>query len=153
VTFADLSTGAPTSWAWDFGNGQTSTQQNPGAITFASIGTFTVKLTATNSSGSSQATVTVTTNAACQSPTAAFSVSPTTGKKKQVPFTVTDASTGMATAGCNAQWSWDFGDGAGSTLQNPPAHLYDKQGTFTIQLTVSNLQGSSTTTRQVTVTP
>ena len=153
VTFADLSTGNPTSWAWDFGNGQTSTQQNPGAITFASVGTFTVKLTATNSSGSSQATTTVTTNAACQAPTAAFSVSPGTGKKKQAQFTVTDSSTGMATAGCNAQWSWDFGDGSGSTLQTPPPHVYDKQGTYTIQLTVSNLNGSSTTTRQVTVTP
>jgi PKD repeat protein len=153
VTFADLSTGTPTSWAWDFGNGQTSSQQNPGPITFASVGTFTVTLTATNSSGSSHATTSVTTNAACQSPTAVFSVSPSSGKKKQAQFAVTDASTGMATAGCNAQWSWDFGDGSGSTLQNPPPHVYDKQGIYTIQLTVSNLNGSSITTRTVTVNP
>jgi PKD repeat protein len=59
----------------------------------------------------------------------------------------------MATAGCNAQWSWDFGDGSGSTLQNPPPHVYDKQGIYTIQLTVSNLNGSSITTRTVTVNP
>ncbi|HEU0245076.1 MAG TPA: PKD domain-containing protein [Candidatus Limnocylindrales bacterium] len=153
VTFADLSTGTPTSWAWDFGNGQTSTQQNPGAVTYNAVGTFTVTLTATNASGSSQATTTVTTNAACLSPAASFTVNPTTGKKKQAQFTVTDGSSNMATAGCNAQWSWDFGDGQGSTLQAPPAHVYDKQGTYTIQLTVSNLAGSSTTTRQVTVTP
>ena len=95
----------------------------------------------------------MSTNAACLAPTAAFNVSPTTGKKKQAPFVVTDGSTNMGTAGCNAQWSWDFGDGQGSTLQAPPAHTYDKQGIYTIQLTVSNLAGSSTTTRQVTVTP
>ena len=59
----------------------------------------------------------------------------------------------MATAGCNAQWSWDFGDGQGSTLKAPPAHVYDDKGTYTIQLTVSNLGGSSSSTRQVTVTP
>ena len=153
VTFADLSTGAPTSWAWDFGNGQTSTQRNPGPIVFGSIGTFTVTLTATNASGSSQATTTVSTNVACLAPTASFSVSPTTGKKKQAQFVVTDGSANMGTAGCNAQWSWDFGDGQGSTLQAPPAHVYDDKGTYTIQLTVSNLAGSSIATRQVTVTP
>jgi PKD repeat protein len=153
VTFADLSTGTPTGWAWDFGNGQTSTQQNPGPITYASVGTFTVTLTATNGSGSSQATAGVTTNVACLAPAASFTVSPTTGKKKQGQFVVTDGSSNMATAGCNAQWSWDFGDGQGSTVQAPPAHVYDKQGTYTVQLTVSNLAGSSTTTRQVMVTP
>jgi len=153
VTFADLSTGAPTSWAWDFGNGQTSNQRNPGPIVFGSIGTFTVTLTATNASGSSQATTTVSTNVACLAPTASFTVNPTTGKKKQAQFVVTDGSANMGTAGCNAQWSWDFGDGQGSTLQAPPAHVYDDKGTYTIQLTVSNLAGSSITTRQVTVTP
>jgi PKD repeat protein len=95
----------------------------------------------------------VSTNVACLAPTASFTVSPTTGKKKQAQFVVTDGSANMATAGCNAQWSWDFGDGQGSTLQAPPAHVYDDKGIYTIQLTVSNLAGSSTTTRQVTVTP
>ena len=153
VSFADLSTGSPDTWAWTFGNGQTSTQQNPGPIVFASVGTFTVTLTASNSSGSSTATATVSTNAACLAPTASFTVNPTTGKKKQAQFVVTDSSTNMGTAGCNAQWSWDFGDGQGSTLKAPPAHVYDDKGTYTIQLTVSNLNGSSSTTRQVMVTP
>ena len=76
---------------------------------------------------------------------------PDVGAEEATQFDVTDGSTNMSTAGCNAQWSWDFGDGEGSTLQNPPNHVYSKRGDYTIQLTVSNLGGSSTFTRLVTV--
>jgi YVTN family beta-propeller protein len=50
VTFADTSTGNPTQWAWDFGDGVTSTQQNP-AHTF-NAGMYTVSMTASNPYGS-----------------------------------------------------------------------------------------------------
>lgn len=151
VTFADASTGSPTSWLWNFGDGTTSTQQNPGVHTFTNIGSITVTLTVTNAGGSSSATKVIQTTQACGAPTASFTVTPGSGAKKVTAFDVTDTSTGMATAGCNAQWSWDFGDGEGSTLQDPPNHVYKLRGTYTIQLTVSNKAGSSSTTRQVTV--
>ncbi len=51
VDFKDLSTGNPTSWFWDFGNGSTSTRQNPSTTYFAS-GNYTVTLIATNINGS-----------------------------------------------------------------------------------------------------
>lgn len=53
VAFTDLSTNGPTSWAWDFqNNGSTdSTLQNPTFI-YTSAGVYTVKLTATNETGS-----------------------------------------------------------------------------------------------------
>lgn len=47
VNFTDLSVGNPTSWNWNFGDGQTSTLQNPSHAYNAS-GTYTVTLTATN---------------------------------------------------------------------------------------------------------
>lgn len=50
VKFTDKSTNAPTSWAWDFGDGQSSTDQNP-SHTYAASGTYTVKLSATNAFG------------------------------------------------------------------------------------------------------
>lgn len=53
VQFTDASTGAPTSWLWNFGDGQTSTQQNP-LYTYTSSGTYTVTLTVTNPSGNDQ---------------------------------------------------------------------------------------------------
>jgi PKD repeat protein len=65
VAFTDQSTGAPTSWAWDFTNdGSTdSTVPNP-SHTYAAAGTYTVKLTVTNDAGSSSTTHTVVVNSA-----------------------------------------------------------------------------------------
>ncbi|MES2006905.1 MAG: PKD domain-containing protein [Patescibacteria group bacterium] len=51
VHFTDESTNNPTSWLWDFGDGSTSTEQNPIHI-YGTTGTFTVELTATNADGS-----------------------------------------------------------------------------------------------------
>jgi PKD repeat protein len=65
VTFTDTSTGAPTSWAWDFGDGTTSTLQNP-TKTYSIDGVFVVRLVATNSCGASLPTFrTVTIAASC----------------------------------------------------------------------------------------
>ena len=50
VTFQDISTGNPTSWNWDFGNGQLSTSQNP-VISFSQPGTYTVRLIVRNAAG------------------------------------------------------------------------------------------------------
>jgi PKD repeat protein len=57
VQFTDLSSNAPTSWSWDFGDGNTSTDQNP-LHTYSSAGTYTVELTATNSYGSDTHSIT-----------------------------------------------------------------------------------------------
>lgn len=57
VQFKDLSAGTPTSWAWDFGDGQTATTQNP-SHTYTADGTYTVKLTATNANGNTSDTKT-----------------------------------------------------------------------------------------------
>ncbi len=43
-------------------------------------------------------------------------------------------------------WNWNFGDGFGSTDQNP-VHVYTSNGTFTVSLTVSNCKGSNMMTR------
>ena len=59
VNFTDTSTGAPTSWQWDFGDGQSSTTRNP-SHTYSDPGTYTVTLTATNANGSSTASKLVT---------------------------------------------------------------------------------------------
>jgi PKD repeat protein len=52
VNFTDTSTNGPTAWAWTFGDGASSTAQNP-AHTYAAAGTFTVTLTASNATGPS----------------------------------------------------------------------------------------------------
>jgi PKD repeat protein len=54
VRFSDDSTGEPTSWQWDFGDGQTSDQQNP-THTYSTSGSKTVTLVVSNASGSDSA--------------------------------------------------------------------------------------------------
>jgi len=51
VAFTDVSTGSPASWAWDFGDGGTSTSRNPGHA-FAAAGTYVVRLAVTSAAGS-----------------------------------------------------------------------------------------------------
>ncbi|MEO8146777.1 MAG: PKD domain-containing protein [Bacteroidia bacterium] len=55
VVFGDLTSGGPTSWFWDFGDGTTSTLQNP-IHTYATTGTYTVTLTTTLGTCSNTAT-------------------------------------------------------------------------------------------------
>lgn len=58
IDFSDTSTGGPTSWSWDFGDGSSSTQQHP-SRTYAAAGDYTVSLTVSNASGSDTRTRTV----------------------------------------------------------------------------------------------
>ncbi len=58
VQFTDTSAGAPTSWAWDFGDGATSTDRHPAHV-YEAPGSFTVRLTAWNASGPASATLPV----------------------------------------------------------------------------------------------
>ncbi len=58
VAFTDASTGAPSTWAWDFGDGNTSAMQSP-THTYAANGSYTACLTATNANGSDSMCATV----------------------------------------------------------------------------------------------
>lgn len=59
ISFEDNSTDIPQSWEWDFGDGSTSTDQNP-THTYAAQGTYTVQLTASNPIGSDVTTQSIT---------------------------------------------------------------------------------------------
>src|SRR5436305_5362202 len=59
MQFTDTSTGNPTSWLWDFGDGNNSSQQNP-AHTYAAAGPYSVKLTVSNAGGSNQTVKVIT---------------------------------------------------------------------------------------------
>jgi PKD repeat protein len=63
ISFVDQTSNAPTSWAWNFGDGTTSTQQSP-VKSYTSAGTYTITLTATNAQGSNSTTRSITVVAA-----------------------------------------------------------------------------------------
>ncbi len=135
VAFIDASTDDPTSWSWDFGDNQTSTEQNP-VHTYTVAGTYTVSLTVTNAVGSATEEKAGYIQLFVP-PSANFTADASSGT---APLTVgfTDTSIGVPTS-----WLWDFGDGSTSTEQNP-SHAYPA-GTFTVSLTVSNPAGENTT--------
>ncbi|MCQ8893231.1 MAG: PKD domain-containing protein [Methanolinea sp.] len=80
-------------------------------------------------------------------PVASFNATPRSGP---VPLAVqfTDTSTGVP-----SRWTWSFGDGKTSSLQNP-LHTYTREGTYPVGLTVENEYGGHTRVNQgyITVT-
>ncbi len=135
VAFRDLSTGVPTAWSWDFGDGTTSTLQNP-VHTFTASGAYTVTLTVTNALGQDQSVEVDFILADIIPPVAEFSATPTSGLAP-LPVQFTDESGG----GPATNWTWDFGDGTTSNMPNP-LHTYTTSGIFDVSLTVSNSYGS-----------
>lgn len=130
-------------YAWDLGDGSTSTLSNP-THAYAAPGTYTVKLFVTGSGGctdSASTTVTV-----CPSVTAGFNVTSSTSQcVSGNSFTFANASTNNAGVPSGSMtYAWDFGDGATSTLENPPAHTYASWGDYNVKLVVTLISGGCT---------
>jgi PKD repeat protein len=135
VKFTDASTGRPTSWTWDFGDGATSTQASPAHV-YTKAGAYTVTLTVRNAYGTDSETKSGYVNAGAAL-MAEFTADQRVGT---APLTVkfTDLSVGNP-----ATWAWNFGDGTTSTEQNP-THVYKLEGTYDVTLTVANSYGTDT---------
>ncbi len=143
VDFMDGSTvTGSASWLWDFGDGNTSTQQNP-SHTYAADGGYTVCLTVSDACGTDSVCQTVIV-ANCPTPVAAY-----TYNTNSLNVDFTDTSTYTVTA--ITSWLWDFGDGNTSTQQNP-SHTYSAAGTYTVCLTMSDACGVDSVCQTVTVT-
>ncbi|MEO1436483.1 MAG: PKD domain-containing protein, partial [Bacteroidota bacterium] len=214
VNFTDLSTGNPTSWSWDFGDGNTSTLQNP-THTYGGPGNYTVCLTVANDCGQDQicedypiqdcepvdpiadfftmcqpgpemfpilandfigggytvsiesppSNGTATINGADElvytpdpilvgNDTLTYELCNNCGQcgtaevimyvnRAPLILGVDYPSAGLTatfevlTFGDITSWSWDFGDGNSSTLENP-THTYAAGGTYNVCITVSN---------------
>ena len=140
VQFTDKSTGTDIlTWSWDFQNDGVidSEERNPFFV-YDSPGIYTVNLTITFAAGTDSEVKPeyITVNDPTHvPPIAMFSADQTLG---ELPLTVhfTDSSTLNPTS-----WSWDFGDGTSSTLQNPE-HTYSAEGSYTVSLTATNDYGS-----------
>jgi gliding motility-associated-like protein len=130
IQFTDQSV-APLTWAWDFGDGTTSTAQNP-IHTYAALGTYTVTLLVTNGGCSHQVQHSIT--LVDEAPD--FIASPQTiCRNESIQFT------GINFNAANiVSYNWDFGDGNSSALSNP-AHSYPNSGNYTIRLIITDING------------
>lgn len=133
IQFTDLSTSNPDTWTWNFGDGQSSADENPIHI-YNTPGTYTVTLTASNSascwdSEEKQTYITVT-----NAPTADFNASNPSACIAPHTVNFNDLSVNANS------WHWDFGDGTTSTDQNP-SHTYNTEGVYDITLSIGSLNG------------
>ena len=134
TAFTDLSTLVPPlgvgieTWQWEFGDGGTSTDQNP-IYLYNSAGIYNAILTVTDSNecqGYDTNIVVVDTL-----PIVNFNFTDTICLGDTTFFT--DQS--INTSGTITTWNWNFGDGNTSTDQNP-THLYTSAGTYTVILNI-----------------
>lgn len=141
AAFTDMSSSGfgTLSRTWDFGDGNSSSQQNP-VHTYAQFGTYTVCLVVADSCGADSICQAV--NLSCSGPLAAFSDS-----TNFLTAYFTDLSSSNFG---NLSWSWDFGDGNSSSLQNP-VHSYAAPGVYPVCLVVSDSCASDSTCFPVTV--
>jgi PKD repeat protein len=138
LTFNNNSSGTGASYFWNFGDGTTSTLQNP-TKTYTSVGTFTVTLKISNGScvDSSSKVLSFQTK-----PISSFTINTTTQCLKNNSYSFSNNSVGAIS------YLWDFGDGTTSTLQNP-TKSYTVSGNFTVKLTATNAAGCSVTSSQI----
>jgi gliding motility-associated-like protein len=138
VHFTDQSTGNPSSWKWDFGDGTGAEGTPEAAKTFTVPGTYPVQLIVSNGVSSDTAIQYIT---VYEPPKVQFSLTPNAGcYPLEVQFTdQSDPGTGDITS-----WNWDYGDGSPFGTTQNPTHTYNSAGTFTAKLTVTNSAGCTT---------
>jgi gliding motility-associated-like protein len=140
VQFTNLSvpgSAGTTSYLWDFGDGNTSTQINP-SHTYNSSGNYAVSLIVTNSSGCTKSLTKPNYIQIIAKPVANF----TGNNINSCAIPVTASFTNTSTNG--STYAWDFGDGGSSTATNP-SHTYSTAGSYTVKLIVTNAAGCKDT--------
>lgn len=136
VTFISTSTGSPTGYEWNFGDGNTSMNAGTAAHTYSTPGTYTVKLKVTNASGSNTKTITGAVTV-LPAPTVNFTGSPLSGCPPLIVSFTDNSNPNFPGA---ATYDWSFGTGIPSQTQNP-THTFNTTGDYHVTLKVTNAAG------------
>lgn len=134
VTLDNTTAPGPWTYAWSFGDGSASAQEDPDPHVYDTWGTYTIMLVVSSGICADTATQQVTIDPPL--PTAAFVGS----GEGCVPLTVSFTNQSLLALG----YQWQFGDGATSIAENP-VHQYYTPGTYTVTLTVFGLNGGTST--------
>ncbi|MBI4814765.1 MAG: PKD domain-containing protein [Deltaproteobacteria bacterium] len=133
--------GTIVSYAWDFGDGQTSSDANA-THAYPSVGTYTVTLTVTDvegATGTDSLTVIVTTNL---DPVASAGPDQAAGIAEVVTL---DGGASTDADGTVVGYSWDFGDGAPIGSGRVVTHAWIAAGVYMVTLTVTDNGGATDT--------
>jgi gliding motility-associated-like protein len=143
VNFKNISSPRPISATWDYGDGTVITTPGDGQHTYTTPGTYTVTLTNTfaGCTGTVSKKIYIV-----NPPVASFTGTNLNNCKAPLTSSFTNTSTGATS------YTWNFGDGFQSNLQNPPPHTYNALGSFVVTLDASAGSGCSASAAPVTVT-
>lgn len=126
--------GSVVEWQWDFGNGQASTAENPGFVSFPDPGQYYIVQSIVDAAGCSATDSTLLT--VLPNPVAAFTASEVCIGE---PTVFTDQST--ASVGSITGWEWELGAYAATSDVQDPTHTYPQSGEFNVLLTVTTSDG------------
>ena len=140
---SSMSSGTITTYNWNFGDGSTSSLENP-THTYSNPGTYSVTLIVGSPHGCYDTTMNVVT--VNPQPTVVFNFN---NSCQLAPISFTENSN--IQQGTINQWNWNFGDGSTSSNSNP-THIYLNPGTYSVNLTVtSNFGCTASQTQLVTI--
>jgi len=154
ANFVSTSIGNPSTYLWDFGDGQSSSDKNPVHV-YAKAGQYLVTLKVNNAAGNAENYSAQVVNMTDKDDFAGLFklfVKPTTNKTQGYPVDIMGAAHGKP-----ALKVWDFGDGTKDSTSTTPNHVYAKPGTYTVSFTVTDpVTGKTSTSTQtivITATP
>nr|MDO8086921.1 PKD domain-containing protein [Candidatus Sigynarchaeum springense] len=149
VQFTDQSFAGvrPFTYSWDFGDSSSSSNQNPSHV-YASPGNFDVNLTITDAASNKTSQILHIVVQADVEPAADFIITGSPGVGVTLLFTSTSHGGNIGLA-----YTWNFGDGSPVSHQQNVTHVFSKTGSFTVTLTVQDVDGDIDTYSQVVVIP
>jgi len=143
-------TGSTLTYAWSFGDGTTSTDKNP-VKSYTATGDYAVKLVVTSSNGDKDSLTTILHVLA--SPTAQFTVSPSTAFCLSANNIVTFNNTSVIPSGNTATYMWSMGNGNFVAAANATT-AYNSANIYPVNLVVTLDNGcTAAVTHNVTVKP
>lgn len=140
INFNNLSDGKGrllTGFLWDFGDGNTSTLENP-IHNYSTKGTYNICLTVTDYAGC-DSTFCISNLVEVINPISDFAAD---SLNATCPILVTNFSDSSTSA---VNWFWDFGDGIGTSTNQNPSYTYVSSGGFDVSLVVTDINGCTDT--------
>jgi len=133
LAFTDFSMGEPDTWNWDFGDGGSSSEQNP-EHTYAEEGAYDVTLEIYSDSNSCSSVIIMPVYVSTDTIIPGECEAMFNYRPANIPLTLEFINLSI---GNPDTWSWDFGDGTASSEQNP-VHTFAAEGEYLVSLEMSS---------------